>query len=199
MTFFKLPPLPKPLLRQHRWPPEWYRPDDYLGQPLPMQTTLARSSNVILTIRHLLAYRHGIEFELESTTLNEPDGPEDLGGFVGLPYYSKKSPDPSKLPDGLFRFGVQFPDGSKVTTVRYYQTIHTERPKEPVLQSVGSGHVGGRRQVAGYWLWPLPSTGNLIFVCEWPALGIPFTRHEIDTTQIRDAAQKSQPLWPGQA
>lgn len=160
-----------------------------------MQFILAKSSKVVLTIRHVLAYRHGFEFELESLTFGEPADPEDLGGFVGLPYYSKRSPDPNKLPDGLFRFGIQFPDGSKVTTLRYYQEIYVKRPKKPVLQSVGSGHGGPGRQRAGYWLWPMPGSGALSFVCEWPALGIPLTRHAVDTEPIRAAAEKSVALW----
>jgi hypothetical protein len=47
----------------------------------------------------------------------------------------------------------------------------------------------------GFWLWPLPPTGTLRLSCEWPALDIPFTTTEIDTHQIRDAAEHPITLW----
>jgi hypothetical protein len=161
-----------------------------------MQFVLARSRYVVLTIRHVLAYPKGIEFELESLTVSEPDDPEDLMGFQGLPYYTKRARTPDALPEGLFRFGLQFADGSKVTTLRYYHAMHAERPKDPVLMPSGSGATGPAGAHTRYWLWPLPLADPLAFVCEWPALGIPFTRHEVDTSGIREAAARAVQIWP---
>ena len=42
---------------------------------------------------------------------------------------------------------------------------------------------------------PLPPAGKLAFVCEWPAAGIPLTRHEIDAQIILDAASHAQQLF----
>jgi hypothetical protein len=45
------------------------------------------------------------------------------------------------------------------------------------------------------WIWPLPPTGRLAFVCEWPAAGVPLTRHEIDAQLILDATARAQLLF----
>jgi hypothetical protein len=170
------------------------RPDNYIGAPIAMQFVLARSTEVVLVVRHVLAYLQGMEFELELLVTSEPDDPDELMGFEGLPYYMKKAPNPNALPDGLFRFGVQFSDGSKATTLRFYQPMHVERPDQPVLQREGSQNLGTGR-IHHYWLWPLPTPGTLAFVCEWPAFGIGFTRHEVDASPIRLAGSKASAIW----
>jgi hypothetical protein len=164
-----------------------------------MQFVLARSGKVALTIRHGLAYPQGFEFELECLMIGEPDDPEDWMGFEGLPYYSKKWARPDELPDGLFRFGLEFADGSKVTTLRFYEEMHMKRPTHPVLHSLGSSSGGPGRRKARYWVWPLPQQGPVAFVCEWPALGIPLTRHEVDSSAIREASTRATPIWPTQS
>jgi hypothetical protein len=68
---------------------------------------------------------------------------------------------------------------------------------------------GGRGGGGGYWrqthwVWPLPPAGPLVFVCEWPATGIPLTRNELDAQAILDAAARAEvifsdeglPDWP---
>jgi hypothetical protein len=35
----------------------------------------------------------------------------------------------------------------------------------------------------------------LAFVCEWPAAGIPLTRHEIDAQLVLDAVSRAQQLF----
>ena len=71
---------------------------------------------------------------------------------------------------------------------------HDHRPKGPVLEGGGGGGIGQRYDLY-YWVWPLPPPGRLAFVCEWPALGIPLSRYEIDSALIRDAAARDAPLW----
>ena len=148
----------------------------------------------MLVVRHLLAYPQGMEFELSCLVAREPEDPDELMGFEGLPYYMKKASSPNALPEGLFRFGVQFSDGSKATTLHYYQPMQVERPDHPVLQRVGSHSLGAAR-THQYWLWPLPPAGDMAFVCEWPAFGVRFTRHEIDVAPILEAAGKSTSIW----
>ena len=43
---------------------------------------------------------------------------------------------------------------------------------------------------------PRRPPGSLTFACEWPALGIPLTRVEIDAALVRRAADRAQLLWP---
>lgn len=42
----------------------------------------------------------------------------------------------------------------------------------------------------------MPPSGPLSFVVEWPAEKVEETRHEVDADLFRDAAAKSEVLWP---
>lgn len=193
-----LPPAPPKPPPHQRWvPPKWMRPDNYVGRPLPMQRMLARSSQAAILMRHLVVYPTGFEVRVECFILQPPADLEDLMGFEGLPYYTKKSPDRSRLPEGLFRFGIRFSDSSKVTTVQDYfvQAQREPEPDHPMMIPVGSGSHGPRKLSSGFWIWPLPPPGPMFLVCEWPALGISFTRQELDSAAIREAAMKSVPIW----
>ncbi len=202
MSFFDAPPPPPPPPVTGWVPPPWMPPDRELGSPLAMQFRLARSQNAVMTIRHLVAHSNGIEFQLECLVIEPPEDEEDLMGFMGRPYYTKRSSDPSRLPEGLFRFGVRLADGSKATTLQApwrgaSVSAVSGIPEQPVLLPVGSGSSGAPRLLqAGFWLWPLPPAGRITFVCEWPILGISFTEREIDATPIREAAARSSHIWP---
>jgi hypothetical protein len=176
--------------------PEWVQPDNYLGQAVPIQFVLARSEKGVIAVLHLVAYPTGFEFQLVALVRSDMQNEDSMLGFIGRPYYSKPNPDPARLPDELFRFGIQFPDGSKATTLQERRVwFGSDRPKAPLLQPTGSGYSGPRQLSMGYWVWPLPPAGPFAVVCEWPALGIPLTRHEIDSSVIREAALKARPLW----
>lgn len=41
------------------------------------------------------------------------------------------------------------------------------------------------------WVEPLPPTGPLGLLCEWPAKGIPETRVDLDGRAVRDAASRA--------
>jgi hypothetical protein len=196
MAFFEPPP-PPPAPPKHWRRPEWMLPDNYLGQPVPTEIELARSAKVRIVLRHLIVYPTGIEFQLVGLVHPVARNDEAVGGFVGRPYYSERNEDPSRLPDGLFRFGIQFADGSKATTLQDKHIAYhgPNRPPSPWLQPSGGGGSSPGHFSAGYWVWPLPPTGPLGFVCEWPALGISLTRREIDSGPIRAAAVQTTPLW----
>ena len=46
------------------------------------------------------------------------------------------------------------------------------------------------------WVWPLPPSGAVTFICEWPAVRIPVTRNTIDSHQILAAASRANVLFP---
>ena len=199
MAFFRRPPPPP--APPERWrKPEWILPDNYLGQPVPTDIELASSTKVRIVLRHLVAYPTGIEFQVVALVQALARDDEAVGGFVGRPYYSEKNEDPSRLPDGLFRFGIEFADGSKATTLQDQHIAYygPDLPPSPWLQRSGSGGSSPGHLNAGYWVWPLPPPGPLAFVCEWPAMGISLSRREIDTGPIRAAAAQAAPLWDEQ-
>jgi len=50
--------------------------------------------------------------------------------------------------------------------------------------------------VAHYWVWPLPPSGPVAFIAEWPSYGIPESRVEVEAQLIIDAAARALRLWP---
>jgi hypothetical protein len=59
------------------------------------------------------------------------------------------------------------------------------------------GVADGRLLDLSYWLWRLPPPGPVVFVCDWPAVGIEQARAQIDGQRIRDAAARSIDLLLG--
>jgi hypothetical protein len=70
---------------------------------------------------------------------------------------------------------------------------HDEPPQAPLLLQRGGGGGGGRWS-HDVWVWPLPPSGPLAFVCEWPALGIALTRIDFDAERLREAAGRARLL-----
>jgi hypothetical protein len=119
---------------------------------------------------------------------------------LGLPHRRmRRSRD---LPPEILRFGVQFSDGRKATTVGevfpWDYGLDEEDEKEPpgpVLMQGGGGGGNGNWEWE-FWLWPTPPAGPLALVVEWPAENIELTTQEVDAASFRDAAAKSEVLWP---
>jgi hypothetical protein len=104
---------------------------------------------------------------------------------------------------GEINFGVQFPDGVKVTTQRPYvpdlDMMHP--PHEAPTHGLTGGGGGGSdmHYEHSYFLWPLPGPGTLTMVCEWSQYGIGETAHDLDTAVILDAAKRARLLWEDEA
>lgn len=70
------------------------------------------------------------------------------------------------------------------------------------------GHSLSRRQQGGggggntyasadhLWLWPLPPSGPIELVMQWPAFGIGETRSIIDGRMLPELAADARPYWP---
>jgi hypothetical protein len=113
--------------------------------------------------------------------------------------YARRGGARDGLPDELFRFGLEFANGSRATTLDAHRALMSaDEGNGPVLAPRGGGGSLERWQ-GSYWVWPLPPDGPLAFVCEWPVAAIPVTRYELDAARIRDAAARAQVLWEGGA
>lgn len=199
MSFFEPPPPPpEEELQVHRQPTWIGPPDNVLGVGLPIRLVLVRTDELAVLIDHVSAYPTGFTFELSLNLREEPESPMDLDEVIhGSVRWSRKGSQ--ELSPELFRFGIRFADGSKVTNVNpgAWPREKDEAPSGPFL--VGrSGGGGGTRWEQGFWVWPLPPDGPLAFVCEWPARGVPMTEHEVDATAIREAASRTEVLWQGE-
>ena len=97
------------------------------------------------------------------------------------------------LPPDLLRFGVEFSDGRRATTIGRVRPSLDESP-EIVLMQRGGGGSGGNWEF-GFWIWPLPPQGLLTFAVEWPAEGVELTTCQIDAAPLLEAAARSEELW----
>jgi hypothetical protein len=190
--FFEPPPPPPEPARVYRPPPWIAPPANYLGSAVPLRLLLARTDSVVVAVERATAYPMGVDLTLVvrrrsagRTALEQPPMGfhHQLGG---------------KLSDELLRFGVQFADGNKATSLGGIPRPHDKEPHGPVLTPHGGGGGGGRWDF-GFWLYPLPPQGSLAFVCEWPDEGVALSRVEVDAAPIRDAAEKAEKLWDDEA
>jgi hypothetical protein len=104
----------------------------------------------------------------------------------------------SHLTDELVRFGVLFPGGVKVTNLDDLWPLSPDATEAMHGMSPrgGSGSEGEVDQE--FWIWPLPETGDLTLVCDWPAYDIAESHFVIDGDRLRQAAVRSPPVWPVQ-
>jgi hypothetical protein len=180
------PPPPEPEPEYH--PPPWIAPPaNVLGSVVPLQLLLARTSEVAVGVAGATAYPTGLDLTVlvrrrgkGRTALEEP------------PFGFRPARD--EIPAEVLRFGVQFADGRKATSLGGFPRPLQQEPPHPVLTPHGGGGGGGRWDF-GFWLYPLPPAGPIAFVCEWPSEGIGIVRQEIDAEVIREAAKRAQVLW----
>jgi hypothetical protein len=194
MPFFE--PLP-PLTPQPPEPPQppWIGPaENVLGVAVDLSLVLARTEDVGVGLSSVVAEPNGVSFVL--------DFRRRFGAFPGTewgkpfpPAYPGESRDEED-----FRFGVQFSDGRKATSLGEFRSpetvdLSTAASASPRLIPRGGGGGGRHASQVGYWVWPLPPPGPLAFVCEWRAVGIPLTRVEVDAAPIIAAARRATVLW----
>jgi hypothetical protein len=163
-----------------------YRPDGTLPTPLPNRLLLARTSDAAIAVVGLLAFPVGFEF-LVTVQLKQAVPGTPASSFLG-------EIDDEPLGDEFFRLGLQFSTGEKaVNTQRRTIREGTDVPGPVLRMRLGGGGLLSRDWK--YWVSPLPPQGPLTFVCEWPTLGIPESRAEIDAQLLLDAAGQSIDLW----
>jgi hypothetical protein len=200
VSFFEPPPPPEPPEPEEFDEPEWYGPPRHvLGAAVPLRLMLVRTDELVIAIIEATAYPNGFEFKLVVRSKQRPSDPYESPFDLGHPAmwrHHGRMTETGELPPELFRFGIEFADGSKATTLggHPFGEDAEREPKGPVLIERGGGGGNGNWDQS-YWVWPLPPAGPLAFVCEWPAKGISLTRHEIDAKVIRTTAEQTEVLW----
>lgn len=193
LAFFEPPPPPPPPPAPYRRP-KWARPQNVLGEPVPITFLLARSTNAAVQIQHLTAFPEGFEFRVVARCRLVGDVWDPMHGLAG--YRGRPGARGLEMSDEILRFGIQFADGSKATNLGPPMLGPPDQAQRgPMLQHAG-GSSGGSVAETTFWVWPLPPPGPLAFVCEWPKFGIPLTRQEVDANLIREAAKRVIELWP---
>ena len=189
VSFFEPPPPAPEPPAQARLP--WDGPpNNILGVVVPLNLVVARSARAVVTLGALTAYPSGFEIDYLVRSRDEELGqllPEHL-------HRARARGAGSELPAELFRFGIEFADGARVTSLRPTLPFAAPESSGPVMVPRGGGG-SLDRWLGHWWIWPLPPPGRLAFVCEWPAAEIGLARVEIDADVVRDAAGRAETLW----
>ncbi len=185
MRFIRKSPPPLPPL-QRRVPVPWEPPESEFPAIVPIDTLqLGQSGQAAIAITGISAYTGG--FEIFMTRCIRPDVP-GLDEDPTPERQSRRRADPLAAPT----FSLLLSDGTRVVSGR----AHGEsEPTGPILQPRGGGGTT-HSQFFRWWAWPLPPTGPLEFICQWPMYEIAETQASIDAQLILDAAQRSVRLWP---
>jgi hypothetical protein len=159
---------------------------------------LARSDQAAVYVDYVDAYPEGFELEIRASTSvayhelareGDGSGPDPFGRH--WPMVDERR---DVLPRQLLRVGVQFADGRTATNISGHDRP-VGGPIMDALRGAGRGGGGESRFHQGYWISPLPPPGPVAVVCEWPVLGIPVARQEIDAQLILDAAEKARAMF----
>ncbi len=187
MEFFTPPPEPPGKRELPAW---WEPPTGILPAGALEELTLVRTDEIAVLVRDIAAYPNGFEFTVCAFRRREdPTEARLRHGPFGLGYERHGDPPPE-----LLRYGVQFSDSRKATTLDF--PPNWDRTPEVVLNTTGNGHYSSPRWDQRVWVWPLPPQGPLVFACEWPKHGVGPSRGEIDASAVLEAAQRAVVIWP---
>jgi hypothetical protein len=163
-----------------RVPRPWDPPQTEFPGIVPVQALqFDRSEQAAAAITGISAYTNG--FEIVVTRLIRP----------GAPGFDAETPS-GTLAHESFQISLQLSDGRQVISRRPHGD---SEPTGPILRPRGGGGTS-HYQLSRWWAWPLPPSGPLGFICQWPTLRTGETRVSIDAQMILDAARQSIQLWP---
>ncbi len=189
-----VPAVPKDL-------PVWVGPPKRcLPALLDERLVVFRTDDLMFLIHDIRVYSVGLTFEaLLFSRLEEK-------GFGITPWERRRRPlRPGEIDrsDEKMRFGVELADGRSWTTLDDVDSQTGEEhdkpdrlggPEEPdgpiVMARSGSG--GDGEWSMKYWMWPLPPSGPLTFVADWPSRGIAEARVSIDADLIVAKATEAE-------
>ena len=178
------PPDPAPQRRLGR---PWERPDTEFPDVVPIGTLQFDTTGPIaVAVTGLLAYSNGFEFFV--TRLLRPDDPGSSAGRESRP----PNPGMPRISHESFRIGVEFAGGGQAFTGSFFEMSYEDEPDRPFLYPRGTV-TRGHREDGRWWVWPLPSPGQLDFICQ---LGEAETRVSMNAQPILDASQRSVQAWP---
>ena len=196
MPFFEPPPREdNPWDRPRPPQPPWSAPPrGVIPGSAPLELVIARTGSAAVAVSGAGVYPTGLSFSLVVRVRSLSAQVRPLHELV----MGVRRRGPSNARE-LLRFGVAFSDGRVATNL--YGSRGPAGPdfeQAPSISLAATGASGGDLSYeASWWLWPLPPPGALAFVCEWPLMGIPESRREVDVTPLLEAAVRAIELWPG--
>ncbi len=176
--------------RDREFPDEAVGRNGWIGGAVPEVVVLARTSDAVVAVTHMAAFPHGLEVTVSSFVRRLPE-PWAEHGWPPLP-----RPGFEGLTDDHLRFGIEFPGGERVDNIG----PESWPPRPGSVEGHGLSWNGGGGGMTGhswdYWVWPLPTAGEVSFVCEWPVFNIDETRASLDAAVLSEAVKRAQRIWP---
>ena len=167
----------------------------WLGGVVPVEEFVGRNDSGAVAIRRIVAYPEGFELEVVAWLRARRRGRgRRFGPQIDLtPFAFGRNDD--ELSDDLVRFGIEFPDGAKVTNLDDTWRVSPDatEPMHGLESRAGSG--SELEQSQEFYVWPLPGAGTVRFVCEWPGVGLGESSLELDGALFEDAASRARPVW----
>jgi hypothetical protein len=184
---------------------EWLAPPaNVLPAAVPLRLVLARPDSTVVAITDASAYTNGFQLTLTVQRRSPGAGHEEAAAdssytdpFGTFLVRGPKESRPHELPSLVLRFGMEFSDGRKVTTLDPWPSAEGTAP--PAVLRQGGGGGSQRHYESKFWVWPLPSPGQMTFAVEWPSEHIKLTTTQIDADLVLNASKHAEPLWPEQA
>jgi len=137
---------------------------------------VAVGDGVEIAVLNVVAFSSGFAFEIDI----QGDRAKCCD-VHGLEYFEGGSVD------SVFRFGLELEDGRRATNIDQV----TGKRRSGVGLVVYSTASRPRGRTVNVWSWPLPAGHQITFACDWIALGVAFTRVELDATAVRAAGVRS--------
>jgi hypothetical protein len=156
----------------------------FVGAPVDVELVVAKTDDVAVVVRHVSAYPDGFSFVLV-IRLRQPDN--TLFEVARTLHFNPRRGN--RQSPGNIYLRVELADGRSLTPP--YTGQHGE---EPGLQSLG-GNASAGCFSAEFAASLLPTSGDVVFVCDWARYGIVSARAKVPATRLTTAAARAKPLW----
>jgi hypothetical protein len=205
MSFFDDVPTPPQRTRMPRHvPPVWAAPpSDELPAVVSVGRFLQRTPRLVMAVKSVEVFTTGCVIELVWTVRRGSETDAEWAAVTeqcfNRPSFRRGAKDDG---DGGLRFGVGYADGRKATEdgMRPWGPEETA-PEGPVLMQAGGGGGAGSDEELSFsgkwWLWPLPSDGDLRVVARWPDRGMDESSVLISGAALTAPGGEIQRYWDG--
>lgn len=179
--------------------PWWTAPTDRLPVLYPASEILATTEHLAIALVGVDVYSDGVEIRIERR-LRRNDLPYDEWQRLNNAFMEHWAGHGASSA-GRLRYGVVLSTGEQVLSDRPFGFAGDPMspPESSSLVRSGGGGGGDGHSYSSndaLWLWPLPPSGSLELVLQWPTLGVPETRTSLDVSSFGELAEQSIPFWP---
>jgi hypothetical protein len=173
---------------------EGLRPAAWIAGVVPMELVIARSDQAAVVVSRVSAYPDGFELTVSSYLHRSVKRTRRRRVHHPMMWHDMGEPG-EPLPDELLRFGLEWPDGGRVTNLDPWGHSWPDATEPAHGLESRSGRGSADEYSQEYWAWPLPGPGPLSLVVEWPAFDIVETATSMDGSLLIEAAARAKPVW----